>query len=106
MLTATVHLFLLSLPDIPAPLKVFFNERFSYDDETIRLPSLSSLSKYWIDPSPTIQQAARSIFNLAIDRLPASLLKGFIDYWLQYCMVLVLLVCGNSICSAWVYREK
>lgn len=49
----------------------------------LQLPSLSVLAKYWMDPSPKVQTAARAIIPAVLDQLSPKLLEGFVEFWLS-----------------------
>jgi len=48
-------------------------------------PALATLAKFWQDPSPDIQQSARSLIVSSISRLPKEKKLQVIDYWAQFC---------------------
>ncbi len=50
----------------------------------LMLPSLSTLSKFWLDQSVDIQKSARMLFDYTVWKLPDSYIRGFAEYWLSY----------------------
>lgn len=101
-LSALCHLTVLSLVQIfPADalnakefesLRLFFGISIKDSFAHIQPASLSSLTKYWSDPSEDIQISARAIFPMVLENMRDSMLDGFVKFWLNLrtCSILSL----------------
>ncbi|KAI9204248.1 uncharacterized protein BJ171DRAFT_506741 [Polychytrium aggregatum] len=49
-----------------------------------KFPSFSYLARFWQDPVADIQQAARSLFNMALSKMPEEERQSVINYWKSY----------------------